>query len=249
MPADAKRRQLRVLLVEDDEANREVESLMLQHLGHDVDAVADGAEALTALAAARYDAIVMDCHMPVLDGFAATVAIRAREADGEHMPIIGLAGRDERRLCVEAGMDEHLAKPFALAALADVLERAAPAPAASFAGVLDPAIVEQLRMLAHLGSADLLGKLEASFARDTPARLAALKEAVAVGDRGAIDFNVHTLKGSAANLGALRIVSLCREIEEAPDLPAPERLAALIAQLERATAEAGAALAALAASG
>jgi CheY-like chemotaxis protein len=244
---DPHERHLRVLLVEDDAANREVESLMLQHLGHDVEVVADGAAALTAAAAGGYDAILVECHMHGMDGFAATAAIRDAEAAGGHVPIIGLADPGERTRCVEAGMDDVLAKPFALHELEAVLERAAPLPADSFAGVLDAAIVDQLRMLVDAGSSELLASLEVSFARDTPLRIAALRAAIAAADADAIAFNVHTLKGSAANLGALRIVAACSEIEETR--PGPERLDALVRELEQAAADASTALAALAASG
>jgi CheY-like chemotaxis protein len=246
---NAERRHLRVLLVEDDDANRELESLMLQHLGHDVDAVAGGAEALTAISARRYDAVLMDCHMPVMDGFAATAAIRGAEPEDSHVPIIGLTAHDERRRCVEAGMDDQLAKPFALGALSDVLERATPPDSASFAGVLDPAIVEQLRMLARAGNPELLAMLQASFARDTPTRLAALRSAIAMGDGDAIAFHAHTLKGSAANLGALQIVAACTAIEGTAESTGPDRLERLLRALEAAAADAQAALARLARTG
>jgi CheY-like chemotaxis protein/HPt (histidine-containing phosphotransfer) domain-containing protein len=244
----AAERHLRVLLVEGDDANREIESLMLRHLGHAVDAVADGAAALTALAAARYDAILMDCHMPVMDGFAASASIRAASAD-EHIPIIGLARRDELPFRVEAGMDDHLAKPFAIGELAAALERATPTAATPFAGVLDPEIVDQLRMLARSGSPELLDSVASSFARDTPVRVAALRTAIASADRDAIAFNAHTLKGSAANLGAIAIVAVCQELESALELAPADRLLQLLPALEQAAADAEAALAALARAG
>ncbi len=179
MPDDARasaERRLRVLLVEDDDANRELESVLLRGLGHDVDAVADGAAALTALAAGGYDAVLMECDMPAMDGFATAAAIRSAEAGDAHVPIIGLTGKDERERCVEAGMDDLLAKPFALDALSDALRRATPPPAAAFAGVLDPVIVEQLRCSRARAARSCSTKLQAAFARDTPARLAALAE-------------------------------------------------------------------------
>jgi HPt (histidine-containing phosphotransfer) domain-containing protein len=119
----------------------------------------------------------------------------------------------------------------------------------ALAGVLDPAVVDQLRMLARAGSTELLDKLETSFARDTPERLAALRTALAEGDRDAIAFNLHTLKGSAANLGALAVVAACKAIEDSAERPGSARLAALLRRLEQAAADAQAALAALAASG
>jgi HPt (histidine-containing phosphotransfer) domain-containing protein len=99
--------------------------------------------------------------------------------------------------------------------------------------VLDPGIVEQLQALAQAGNAGLLGKLQASFARDTPERLQALRAAVAAGDADAVAFNVHTLKGSAANLGALQVVRLCQQIESLPATAPADSVEPLLAELER----------------
>ena len=248
-PGGTVRGGLRVLLVEDDGASQEVESLMLEHLGHDVDVVVDGAAAVTAAAAERYDAIVVDCDLPGLDGYGAAAAIRLAEGPETRVPIIGVTARDDRRRCIEAGMDDRLGKPFALADLADALERAVPPAAGAFAGVLDAAIADQLRTLAQAGSPDLLERLHASFARDTPPRLSALRVAVASGDRAAMAFNVHTLKGSAANLGAVRIAEVCRELEAAAGDPDPELLEPLLRALEAHAADAQSALAQLAEGG
>ncbi len=125
------------------------------------------------------------------------------------------------------------------------------APGASAApdSVLDPEIVEQLRALAHAGNAGLLDKLQASFARDTPGRLQALRAAVAAGDADAVAFNAHTLKGSAANLGAVQVVHVCGQIESLPtgaDAGTAERL---LAELDLGAARAQAELTRLAETG
>ena len=248
-PAPGPHPGLRVLLVEDDAANQAVERLMLEHLGHSVDVVADGAAAVTAAAAGAYDAILMDCHMPVMDGYDATAAIRGGEPAGARVAIIGLTAHRDRQRCVDAGMDDEIAKPFALSDLAGALERVAQPEPASFAGVLDPATVDQLRMLAETASPDLLHKLEASFARDTPVRLQALRTAVEAGDAEALTFNVHTLKGSAANLGAIRMVATCQALEDLPARPDRAALERLLSALEGQAADAQAALTRLAEAG
>jgi HPt (histidine-containing phosphotransfer) domain-containing protein len=117
------------------------------------------------------------------------------------------------------------------------------------ASVLDSEIVDQLRALAEAGNPDLLDRLQASFARDTPARLRALRAAVAAGDADAVAFNVHTLKGSAANLGAIEIVATCQKIESFPGGPVARALEPLLAALERNAADAQAELALLAGTG
>jgi HPt (histidine-containing phosphotransfer) domain-containing protein len=115
--------------------------------------------------------------------------------------------------------------------------------------VLDPETVDQLRALARTANSDLLGKLQASFARDTPARLVALRAAVVAGDADAVAFGLHTLRGNAANLGAIEIVATCRQIESATEAPGAPALEPLLDQLERNAAEAGAELARVAGSG
>jgi signal transduction histidine kinase/DNA-binding response OmpR family regulator len=117
-----------VLVVEDNEVNQHVAKAMLTRLGCDVDVVSHGRECLTALERARYDLVFMDCHMPVMDGFSATAAIRAQESrtGRPRQPIVALtadalAGDSEK--CLSAGMDDYLSKPFGLADMRAVLER------------------------------------------------------------------------------------------------------------------------------
>jgi two-component system, sensor histidine kinase and response regulator len=108
--------------------NQQVATAMLRRMGCEVDVVPNGRECLTALEQARYDLVFMDCHMPVMDGFAATAAIRALESrhTRARQPIVALtadalAGDSEH--CLSAGMDDYLAKPFGLGDLRAVLER------------------------------------------------------------------------------------------------------------------------------
>ena len=215
-----------------------------------MDVVRDGAAAVTAAATGGYSAILMDCHLPVMDGYQAASAIRSREAPGVRVPIIGLSAYTDRRRCFEAGMDDLLAKPIALDALAQVLSHVKPPEiAVALASVLDPEVVEQLRSLAQAGNPELLDKLQESFTRDTPVRLASLRAAVVAGDADAVAFNVHTLKGSAANLGAGQIVTTCQQIERITGGPDAGELELLLVELERNAAEAGAELTHLAETG
>jgi len=117
------------------------------------------------------------------------------------------------------------------------------------ASVLDPEVVDQLRALARAGNPDLLNKLQASFARDTSARLSALRTAVANGDAAAVAFILHSLKGSAANLGAIEIVAICEQIERSPEAPAAQQLEPLIVALEGHAADAQAEFALVAEAG
>lgn len=122
----------RVLLVEDNEVNRMVAQRMLEHLGLAVTTAGDGKNALALTENQAFDCVLMDVQMPVMDGLEATRELRRREHQESRraMPIIALTANamgDERRRCLEAGMDAHLAKPFRRHTLARLLSRFLPA--------------------------------------------------------------------------------------------------------------------------
>src|SRR6185503_3571199 len=109
-------RRGRVLLVEDNAINALVCRRVLERVGHEVVVRANGEEAVEAAASENFDVILMDCQMPVLDGYAATKAIRKREGtDGRHQLIIAVTANalsGDKQRCLEAGMDDYLAKPI-----------------------------------------------------------------------------------------------------------------------------------------
>jgi len=116
----------RVLVVEDNPLNQLVAEGTLTGMGYEVHSVANGAEALDALALIGFSAVLMDCHMPVMDGFAATAEIRRREAGGARTPIIAMTAAalvEDRRRCLEAGMDDYVSKPVDPVTLQAVLDR------------------------------------------------------------------------------------------------------------------------------
>lgn len=116
-----------VLVVDDNEVNTLVAAALLEQLGWRPEAVGDGEQALRAMSGRRYAAVLMDCHMPVLDGWEATRRWR-REERSERLPIIGItanASAEDRRSCLDAGMDDHLPKPFDKEALDRALQRLA----------------------------------------------------------------------------------------------------------------------------
>jgi CheY-like chemotaxis protein len=119
--------RVRVLVAEDNVVNQKVVVRMLEKLGCRVDVVADGHEAVAALDPIAYDLVFMDCQMPELDGFAATAAIRAREAQiGGHVPIIAMTAntmQGDRERCLAAGMDDYVSKPAKAEDLTAILRR------------------------------------------------------------------------------------------------------------------------------
>jgi signal transduction histidine kinase/DNA-binding response OmpR family regulator len=122
----ASHRWARVLVVEDNIANLRVAVRMVEKLGYRADVAANGVEAMRVLGDVRYDAVLMDCHMPEMDGFEATRAIRRDEPEGRHTPVIAMTASalsGDRERCLAAGMDDYISKPIKLHVVAAVLER------------------------------------------------------------------------------------------------------------------------------
>ncbi len=122
----------RVLLAEDNGVNQVVARNMLKALGCEFDIVPNGAEALQALQRQAYDTVLMDCQMPVMDGYSATRAIRKREAEEglPRLPVLALTANalvGDADVCIASGMDDHLAKPYTRRQLGAILERWLPA--------------------------------------------------------------------------------------------------------------------------
>ncbi len=121
----------RVLLVEDDEMNREVAAAMLRKIGVTMRAAEDGLKALEILENESFDLILMDCQMPGMDGFETTARVRAREDNGFRVPILALTAaalQGDRERCLAAGMDDYLSKPLTLGQLRDMLRQWLPSP-------------------------------------------------------------------------------------------------------------------------
>ena len=119
---------LSVLLVEDNHTNQDVGRAMLEALGCRVDVASNGYEVLDRLGSARYDIIFMDCQMPLMDGLEATRSVRERENRQGCLKAVIVAltadGSDEDRLrCLDAGMDDHMSKPFRMQDLSDMIEK------------------------------------------------------------------------------------------------------------------------------
>ena len=221
----------RVLVVEDNTVNQLVAEGLVAHLGYHVDIVEDGARGpRRRRAATHYAAVLMDCHMPVMDGYSATEEIRRRETGGERVPIIamtaGVTAADHER-CLAAGMDAYIPKPVDLRTLKDVLSRWArpvvgqgnqpdPEPAGSIDGdtsALDPERLAALRELGATAGPGLLPALVDAFTTASPGLLATMRRALDNDDTNSLRSAAHELKGSAATIGAVRVADLARQIE------------------------------------
>ena len=212
----------RVLVVEDNAVNQRVAVRMLETRGYRADAVANGREAVDALARRPYNLVLMDCQMPEIDGYAATAAIRRRErAQGtaaRRTPIIAMTAHaleGDAEKCLAAGMDDYIPKPVTVQRLEAVLTRWSPrtGPGAPDEAV-DARALAALHDLHGEGRPDLLAELLAVYLRDTPPRLAALHEAVARADAEALRRAAHSLKGSSSHIGAVQMARLCTDLED-----------------------------------
>jgi CheY-like chemotaxis protein len=223
LPVAARAFVPKILVVEDNPVNSEVAAGMLETLGCATKVVENGRLALEVLSEASYDAVFMDCHMPVMDGMTATTEIRRREqsAGGARMPIIALtanAMEGDRERCLAAGMDDFLIKPFTLQKLAAMLRRwlalnALPEPERRD-GTRTPLIdVGVLRNIASLARPALLNSMIELYMTHSPALLAAIESAVQSAQASTLSEALHTFKSSTANLGGVRLASLVRECE------------------------------------
>jgi signal transduction histidine kinase/CheY-like chemotaxis protein len=126
IPTDGAQRSARILVVEDNAANVKVAVRMVERLGYRADVAGNGVEAVRVLGQVHYDAVLMDCQMPEMDGYEAARAIRRNETDGRRTPIIAMTASalsGDRERCLAAGMDDYISKPVRLHVVAAVLER------------------------------------------------------------------------------------------------------------------------------
>ena len=249
-PTLAQRLPLRVLLCDDNAINQKVASRLLQQMGYRADLAGNGMEALTALDRQPYDLIFMDVMMPEMNGFEATAAIRERQKQTGVFPnyktpliIVAMtanAMQGDREKCIEAGMDDYIAKPVRLEDVRHMIERwgakaaleqpaqqlpgmdaadadspAAPGPASGSTKVADEDPVDMERLLEFTdGSADNLRELVTLYLTQTTEQLEKLRAAVAAGDSAEVRRVAHSCAGASATCGMRHLVPLLRELEQ-----------------------------------
>jgi two-component system, sensor histidine kinase and response regulator len=234
--------QGRVLLVEDNPVNQSLALAMLGKLGLQATLAENGLEAVGLVRQSDFDVVLMDCQMPVMDGYQATAAIRQLPAGrGEHLPIIALtanAMQGDRQKCLDEGMDDFLAKPFTLVQLRGTLARwlaqsgrsvsvSATSPAALSAmttvsdpsvhagktAVINPATLEALREIDPQGSNGLMVELLQAFLAMAKTGFSDVENAVNAADCKTLASAAHALKSASANVGAEALSALYRQLE------------------------------------
>ncbi|MEW5734531.1 MAG: response regulator [Thermodesulfobacteriota bacterium] len=228
----ARNKGIRILVAEDNSINQKVALRILTKGGFSAEAVGDGAEALNACRLINYDLVLMDCQMPEMDGYAATQAIRNPDSGARNprVPIIAMtahAMKGDREKCLEAGMDDYIAKPIDPAKLIAVVEKwtrdkaAVPAPvtapAPQKAQAQEKVFDQKAFMERIMGDKDLASEIVQEFMRTVPEQIEVLREKLEEGDLPALRRMAHTIKGAAANLGAGGVRSKSFELEHLAD--------------------------------
>jgi PAS domain S-box-containing protein len=221
----------KILLVEDNPVNQRVAQRILQKLGTVVTVANHGAEALERLADQRFDAVLMDCQMPVMDGFEATRRIRADEQQrgrGEHLRIIALTANvmsEDRQRCISAGMDAHLGKPINPAQLVDCLRRNLEP------GRVTPAVdMVALHALTD-GDAEFERELIATFITSGDATLSDILAALRGKDFETIGRRAHALKSASANIHAAHLSHTAARLEAAAKAREASEINSLVNEL------------------
>ena len=251
-------RMRRVLLAEDNPVNVEVAKAMLDSLGLAVHCARNGEEALQEARRGGYDIVLMDCQMPVMDGFAATSEIRRCEqaaGRGRTLPIIAITAnalQGDREACLAAGMDDYLSKPFTQQQLGALIGRWIGVPIAATVHhddeppvlpketreviqrvVINRHALENIRALSNDRGNALVHRVIAAYVDDTPGHLRTLRQAITGIDPGKLRKVAHSLKSSSANVGAETLAQMCKEMETLGRTDTTDGAAVILTDMEQ----------------
>ncbi|HMH29326.1 MAG TPA: response regulator [Steroidobacteraceae bacterium] len=220
----------KILLVEDNPVNQRVAQRILQNLAAEVTIANNGAEALERIAEANFDAVLMDCQMPVMDGFTATRRIRELElsSGAKRLPIIALTANvmsEDREKCLAAGMDAHLGKPIEPAQVIEALSRFLKAPATA------PAIDRGALKALTGGDAQFERELAETFVSSGDQCLAEIIAALKASDFDTVRKRAHSLKGASANIHARELSQAASSLENAVRENALPAIGGLVTEL------------------
>ena len=220
----------KILLVEDNPVNQRVAQRILQNLAAEVTIANNGAEALERIAEATFDAVLMDCQMPVMDGFTAARRIRELESTRgtKRLPVIALTANvmsEDRENCIAAGMDAHLGKPIEPAQLIETLSRFLKAHSAA------PAVDRQALRELTGGDEEFERELAETFVISGDQCLAEIMAALETSDFDTVRKRAHSLKGASANIHALDLSHAASSLETAVRENSTSAIGGLVADL------------------
>ncbi len=221
-----------VLIVEDNAVNAAVFEGLLDEIGCSYTTVTAGREAVALASTQNYAAVLMDIHMPDMNGWTATELIRRAEGDLRHTPVIALTAdptETHRQRCRDAGMDDFLTKPLALESLRAALARWL--PVADRSETLGSAAVARIRSMEQNGRGGFLQRLATAFVDTSARQVETIHAALVARDLLTIGTQCHTLKSAAAHVGAERLSRLAVELERAANAGDLAQTSALTAGL------------------
>jgi signal transduction histidine kinase/DNA-binding response OmpR family regulator len=221
----ATRHPLRILLAEDNVVNQKLAIRLLEKLGYRADIVANGLEALEAVGRQTYDLLLSDVQMPEMDGLEATRQILERWPEGERPWIIAMTAEamsGDRERCLEAGMNDYVAKPIRVDELVAAIKRtprrgsgvSSQVADAQTNGPIDESVLARLADGTG-GDAGFVSELIEQFVADTPALVVAARAGIDGGDAEGVRRAAHTLKSNAATFGAHELAGRSRDLEDA----------------------------------
>lgn len=219
-PASHATRQLHVLVVDDSDVNRLLATSQLERLNHTFDTASSGSEALVKLAADEFDVVLMDWHMPGMDGLEATRRWRSEHDRMHRLPIVSMtasAMAGDRERCLDAGASDYLAKPVSISDLDAMLTRWTRHrhTDAESAEAADPGRSKVQELIADLGNVGVVRSIVDAFSELVPQHRATAEAAFANGDHTTVHRSAHTLKSSAAMLGIDDLAAACLQLESA----------------------------------
>jgi len=225
-----------VLIAEDNPVNQQVASAMLNSLGLRITLANNGQEALEQIKKEPFDLVLMDCQMPVLDGYEATAMIRQLpDSRGKHIPIIAITANamsDDRQKCLDVGMNDFLSKPFTLTQLKTIIERwladsnrnkdqthqGMPSSILKEGNISDNSVINlkklnTYRQLGLNGDNTFLKRLLSVYLSSAPVSFSQIEQAIQIRDYKILRYAAHTLKSSSANVGAEKFSEMCQQLE------------------------------------
>jgi signal transduction histidine kinase/CheY-like chemotaxis protein len=254
---------IRILIAEDNQVNQEVSGEILTRLGFQVSVVPNGLCAFEENERSPFDIIFMDCQMPVMDGYESTRRIRENERHNKKTIIIAMTANaleGDRERCLQAGMDDYIAKPFKRSDFREILvkwiahlheTRNNPTEQYRVSGanlpradnVIDRMRIQEIASINTKSRPSLLARVIRQFNEDVPLRIAAMRDAAQQKDAVHVQKVAHSLRGSSAQIGAVWLANVCEKIEHLADKESFGEMASLIETLEDSFTQAAAELA------
>lgn len=222
----------KVLLAEDNPVNQQVAQAMLTKLGVKMALAKNGQEALEKVQTESFDLVLMDCQMPIMDGYEATTLIRELPNQQGKLPVIALTANamaDDRQKCNDAGMNDFLSKPYTLEQLNTVLTRWLPSKEQTTSKetdthindadtnampILNPKQLETFRSLDPDGEMNLAYEVLSTFQATAPDYFKQIEQGIQTQDHAQVKSAAHAVKSSAANIGADSLSTVCRQLEK-----------------------------------